>query len=56
MITSILVVDDSKSSRKLNLAMVQELLGDQVTCLDASGGEAAMAFLLSSRLMWCCWI
>lgn len=45
MITSILVVDDSKSSRKLNLAMVQELLGDQVTCLDASGGEAAMVIL-----------
>lgn len=45
MIASILVVDDSKSSRKLNLAMVHELLGDQVTYLDASGGEAAMAVL-----------
>lgn len=47
MTASILVVDDSKSSRKLNLAMVHELLGDQVTYLDAAGGEAAMAILTS---------
>ncbi|MBK7005478.1 MAG: hypothetical protein IPH37_10340 [Burkholderiales bacterium] len=55
MTASILVVDDSKSSRKLNLALVHELLGDQVRYLDASGGEAAMAILRASRSIWCCW-
>lgn len=50
MISSILVVDDSKSSRKVNLAMVRELLGDQVTCLEASGGEQALAILTSQEV------
>lgn len=50
MISSILVVDDSKSSRKVNLAMVRELLGDQVTCLEASGGEQALAILASQEV------
>jgi CheY-like chemotaxis protein len=50
MISSILVVDDSKSSRKVNLAMVRELLGEQVTCLEASGGEQALAILASQEV------
>jgi CheY-like chemotaxis protein len=45
MISSILVVDDSKSSRKVNLAMVRELLGEQITCLEASSGEQALGIL-----------
>lgn len=47
MISSILVVDDSKSSRKVNLALIHELLGDSVRYLEAPGGEEAMAILSS---------
>lgn len=50
MISSVLVVDDSKSSRKVNLAMVKELLGDQVTCLEAAGGEQALTILASQEV------
>jgi len=45
MISSILVVDDSKSSRKVNLALLRELVGDGVTCMEASGGEQALTIL-----------
>lgn len=47
MISSILVVDDSKSSRKVNLALIHELLGDSVRYLEAPGGEEAMTILSS---------
>lgn len=40
-----LVVDDSKSSRRVNVALVRELLGDQVNCLEAGSGEEALALL-----------
>src|SRR5271165_4753153 len=45
MISTLLVVDDSKSSRKVNIAYMQELLGDKVTYLEASGGEEALSIL-----------
>jgi len=45
MTTTLMVVDDSKSSRKVNVALVRELLGDSVECLEASGGEDALAQL-----------
>ena len=45
MISSILVVDDSKSSRKVNLAMLRELLGEQVTYMEAASGEQALEIL-----------
>jgi len=50
MISSILVVDDSKSSRKINLAMVRELTGENVTCLEADSGEVALDILGSQRV------
>ena len=50
MISCILVVDDSKSSRKVNLALVHQLMGDSVTCLEASGGEEALAILTSQTV------
>jgi len=50
MISSILVVDDSKSSRKVNLALLHELMGDSVTYLEASGGEEALATLTSQTV------
>ncbi|MES2948438.1 MAG: response regulator [Pseudomonadota bacterium] len=45
MASTLMVVDDSKSSRKVNLALVKELLGDSVECLEATGGEDALAQL-----------
>jgi CheY-like chemotaxis protein len=45
MISTLLVVDDSKSSRKVNTAHMRELLGDGVTYLEAAGGEEALAIL-----------
>jgi len=42
---TILVVDDSKSSRKVNLALLRELLGEQASCLEANGGEQALQIL-----------
>lgn len=50
MISTILVVDDSKSSRKVNLALVREVMGDQVTCLEATGGEQALSILASQSV------
>jgi len=45
MTTTLMVVDDSKSSRKVNVALVRELLGDNVECIEATGGEDALAQL-----------
>lgn len=40
-----LVVDDSKSSRKVNIAFVRSVCGDTATCLEAASGEEALAIL-----------
>lgn len=45
MISTLLVVDDSKSSRKMNLMFIQELLGNDVIRLEAASGEAALEIL-----------
>ncbi len=45
MATTLMVVDDSKSSRKVNLALIRELLGDEAECIEAIGGEDALAQL-----------
>ena len=45
MTSTLLVVDDSKSSRKVNLALLHELLGDGAQYLEASGGQEALAVL-----------
>ena len=45
MISTLLIVDDSKSSRKINTAMVRELLADKVVCLEAASGEEALLTL-----------
>ena len=50
MIASILVVDDSKSSRKVNVALIRELVGSEVTCLEATGGEHALQILASQHV------
>ena len=50
MIASILVVDDSKSSRKVNVALIRELVGSEVTCLEATGGEQALQILGSQHV------
>ncbi|MBK7003595.1 MAG: response regulator [Rhodoferax sp.] len=50
MISSILVVDDSKSSRKVNVALIRELVGSEVTCLEATGGEHALQILTSQHV------
>lgn len=50
MIASILVVDDSKSSRKVNVALIRELVGSEVTCLEATGGEQALQILTSQHV------
>ena len=45
MATTILLVDDSKTSRTVNFAYLYSLLGDEAICLEASGGAEAMALL-----------
>ena len=50
MISTVLVVDDSKMSRKVNLALVRELLGNDVNYLDASGGAEALEMLQSTAV------
>jgi CheY-like chemotaxis protein len=42
---TLLTVDDSRSSRQLNIALVQDLFGAKVTCLEAASGEEALAVL-----------
>jgi CheY-like chemotaxis protein len=50
MASTLLIVDDSKSSRKVNVAFVRELLGETVNCLEAAGGEEALAILATQRV------
>nr|WP_315490305.1 response regulator [uncultured Rhodoferax sp.] len=45
MTSTLLVVDDSKSSRKVNLALLRELVGDSAQYLEASGGQEALDLL-----------
>ncbi|MDL2355103.1 MAG: response regulator [Pseudomonadota bacterium] len=47
---TLLIVDDSKSSRKVNLAFARELLGDTVNCLEAAGGAEALEILATQRV------
>ena len=44
---TVLVIDDSKSSRKLNLAYVHDLLGPDITALEAPGGAQGLDILQS---------
>ncbi|MDP3520697.1 MAG: response regulator [Hydrogenophaga sp.] len=41
-ISTVMVVDDSKSSRKVNTALLHTLLGDTVLYLEAASGESAL--------------
>jgi len=45
MSSTLLVVDDSRSSRRVNVALVRDLFGEQVACLEAASGEEALAVL-----------
>jgi two-component system chemotaxis response regulator CheY len=45
MTSTLLVVDDSKSSRKVNLAQLRELVGDSAQYLEATGGQEALDLL-----------
>jgi two-component system chemotaxis response regulator CheY len=45
MAATILLVDDSKSSRGVNFAYLNSLLGDNFVCLEASSGADALAVL-----------
>ena len=50
MTSTLLVVDDSKSSRKVNVALLRELLGDTALYLEATGGEEALTLLASQPM------
>ena len=50
MISAVLVIDDSKSSRRLNLAYIQDLLGEQVSCIEASNGADGLDILESHSI------
>lgn len=50
MISAVLVIDDSKSSRRLNLAYIQDLLGEQVSCSEASNGADGLDMLESHSI------
>lgn len=41
----LLVVDDSKSSRQVNIALARDLFGARVVCIEAASGEAALQML-----------
>lgn len=43
--STLLVVDDSKSSRQVNVALVRDLFGERFACLEAASGEEALAVL-----------
>lgn len=47
MSSTLLVVDDSKSSRKVNIAFVKSVCGDAAICLEADSGEEALSILAS---------
>ena len=48
--TTLLVVDDSKSSRQVNAALVRDLCGTQVVCVEAASGEDALAILAQQTI------
>lgn len=50
MISTVMVVDDSKSSRKVNLALVKTLLGEAVEYLEATGGQEALDALATQKI------
>lgn len=50
MTATILVVDDSRSSRKVNVAMTRDLMGEAVECLEAIGGDEALAILVARQV------
>jgi two-component system chemotaxis response regulator CheY len=45
MTSTLMVVDDSKSSRKVNTALLHELVGERARYLEATGGAEALALL-----------
>ena len=45
MTATLLVVDDSRSSRQVNIALIKDQFGEQVACLEAASGEEALAIL-----------
>lgn len=45
MVSTVLVIDDSKSSRGLNLAYMRDLMAPQTRFLEAAGGAQALEIL-----------
>lgn len=50
MSATLLVVDDSKSSRQINVALVRDLFGAQVDCVEAASGEEALRTLAARKV------
>lgn len=50
MASTLLVVDDSKSSRQVNTALVRDLFGDEISCLEAASGEDALKILAVRKI------
>ena len=50
MTPTFLVVDDSKSSRRLNIAYLQDLLDAKANCLEAAGGAEALTLLAAQSV------
>lgn len=50
MTSTLLVVDDSKSSRKVNTALLHELVGDRARYLEAPGGAEALSLLATETV------
>lgn len=50
MTSTLLVVDDSKSSRQVNTALVRDLFGDEIACLEAASGEEALKILALQKV------
>jgi len=50
MSATLLVVDDSKSSRQINIAHVRDLFGAQVVCIEADSGEDALKTLTERKI------
>lgn len=48
--STILVVDDSKSSRQVNVALLRDLFGEQIDCLEAASGEEALTVLAGRKV------
>jgi two-component system chemotaxis response regulator CheY len=47
---TLLVVDDSKISRKVNMTTLREVLGEQIRCIEAVSGEDALATLAVQKV------